>query len=207
MSKDDFAVWKGRDKRSIAAQADLDDRLPEALGPPYRLSLSSAKTGERGGFEALRVGLGEHVGEGGKVLDDRGREVFEEREELAADADAREARIEVARVGREGEAMAVKVRGDVRAARPKEGSNQLDGRGVFEHWGGIGLVERGEGREWSAGGKNREAFGTGAAEEAKEEGFGPVVGGMACGDGLGAGVGGGLEEGAEASVPRSSLEV
>jgi len=211
--KNDFAVWEGRDESSIAAHADLDGGSSEALGPLDRLSLSSpeAERGELGGLKRARVGRLEHVGEGGEVLDDLWRELFKEREELEADADAREARVLVAGIGGEGEAVASEVRGDVRAARPEERADQLNGRlgGIgIEERRGVGFVEeRGEGREGRAGREHGETPGPSAAQEAQEERLGPIVGGVAGRDRSSARVGSRMEEGGEASGPSPSLEV
>jgi hypothetical protein len=204
-----LALWEGRDESSIAAHADLDGASTEALGPLDRLSLGSpeAEGGELGGLKRARVGVAEHVGEGREVLDDLGRELLKEREELEADADARESRVLVAGIGGEGETVASEVRGDVRAARPKERADQLDGwlGGIG---GGVGFIEeRGEGREARAGREHGETLWPSAAQEAQEERLGPVVGGVAGRDRSSARVGSRVEEGGEASGPSPSLEV
>jgi hypothetical protein len=237
LRKYDSALWEGRDEVSIAAHADLDGGSTEALGSLNGLPLgpTEAARGEPGGMRldglSGREGLGgEHVGERGEVLDDLRGEVFEEGEEVAADADAREAGVEVARVAGEGEAMAFDVGGDVRAARAEEGADQLDGglgrrggsglSGRLGRQGGSGaglagigeaglgrVEERGERWERRARRQDGETPGPSAAEEAQEEGLGPVVGGVARGDGSSARGGGSAEEGGEASGPSPSLQV
>jgi hypothetical protein len=183
------------------------------------LSPAEADRGELGRARACAGRLGgEHVGEGGEVLDDLRGEVFEEREELAPDADAREARVQVAGVRGEGEAVAIEVRGDVRSARPEERADELRLGGVAGGDGITGEVveaverrrrveERGRGREGRARREHGETSGPGAAQEAKEERLGPVVGGVPRGDSASARVFGGVPEGGEAGGPRPSLEV
>ena len=67
---------------------------------------------------------GERVGEESEMFDDFRGKALEERDELAADPDAREARVEVARVLGVADRMAAEVLEDVGPARPEERADQ-----------------------------------------------------------------------------------
>ena len=97
-----------------------------------------------------------------------GRELLEEGQELAADADAQEARVAVGRICGEGERVAREVGDDVaRGGRGGAGGPRSSAPGPT---GG------------RAGRQDGEAPRARAAEEAEEDGLGAIVGGVAGGD-------------------------
>ena len=118
--KDDLTSREGRVHTSAAAEAQLDPFSTEALSSLDRLPLrtSEAKRRERIVFEQ------HHVGQGTEVIDDARREIFEQRDQLAAHADAGEARVGVARIVRELQAMTREMREHVSATRAQERADQ-----------------------------------------------------------------------------------
>ena len=193
--KDDLTSGEGRVHGSAAAKSKLDALSTEALRSLDRLPLRATEA--EGG---QRIGLGgEHVRERAEVIDDAGREVFEQGDELAADADAGVARVGVARILREGEAVATEVREHVRSPRAQQRTDEhgrLPGEAFGERDG-----ERRDRRQ------HREAARAGAAEQAQEPRFGAIVGGVAGGDGGRARRCRRCCEGLEARDPCSLLEV
>jgi hypothetical protein len=193
--KDDLTSGEGRVHGSAAAKSKLDALSAETLSSLDRLPLGATEA-ERG----QRIGLGcEHICERAEVIDDAGREVFEQGDELAAHADAGVARVGVAGILREREAVAIEVREHVRSPRAQQRTDE-HGRLPGEAFG----QRDGERRDRR---QHREAARAGAAEQAQEPRFRAIVGGVAGGDRDRARRCCGRCEGLEARYPRSLLEV
>ena len=95
------------------------------------------------------------------MADDPGRELLEQRKQLASHANPQETRVFVGRVGRERDRMSLDVSANVRAARLDERTEQLQPR-----------VDA----EGSAGREDGEAARPRAAHETQEDGLGSIVG-------------------------------
>lgn len=108
-----------------SAHTNLHGRTAQSTRSVDLEALTAAEA-ERG----VRVRhLGERVGERGEVLYDAWRQRLEEREQLASNADAGEARIEVRWVARDDEAMPREVRFDIGATREEHRANQRHASG------------------------------------------------------------------------------
>lgn len=129
----------------------------------------------------------ELIGERAEVADDLRRELDQQRQETRSDLHAREPRVGVRWIAREGEVVAGKMCVDVGARRVDQ---RADERPVFR-------ARRQDG----------EARGARAAKQAQEEGLGAIAGVVRRRDDRGAGARGGGEESVVARVARARLKV
>jgi hypothetical protein len=95
--------------------------MAESFRPAHRDPLSASEFSER----IVDINFAsDHVSQGTEMINDAGRQVFEERKQLSPHSDPRKSRVAVARILSEREVMPAKVCDHVDPPRPHKRSDQ-----------------------------------------------------------------------------------